>query len=164
MNLANVPFGRQPRSCAGDDGLAELLVRSQIIDLTHRYTWAIDTRTWSDLDEVFTVDATALLPTPLESREAIKRRVQRVLDPLDASQHIVTNHQVVVEGERASCRCQLQAQHVRTGPSGPEQYLVGGYYADQLVRTPDGWRIVHRELKITWTDGDPSVVRPDRVK
>jgi hypothetical protein len=33
-----------------------------------------------------------------------------------------------------------------------------------LILTPDGWRIMYRELRITWTDGDPAVVRPDRAK
>lgn len=141
------------------DRLVELVERETIVDLTVRYAWALDTRQWADLDDVFVPDATARLPGFLGSREAIKDRVRRVLEPLDASQHLVSNHQVIFEGERATCRCSLQAQHVRTLSTGSANYLVGGSYFDQLVRTEQGWRIAHRELVIIWTEGDPAVVR-----
>lgn len=161
MGSTNVSFGWKPPT-SGDDGLlAHLVDRTEIIDVTHRYAWALDTRQWSDLDDVFCVDATAHLPTYMDSLDAIKRRVRRVLEPLDVSQHIVTNHQILVEGAEASCRCQLQAQHVRTRSGQADQYLVGGHYVDRLVRTQSGWRIAHRELTITWTHGDSTVVRPD---
>lgn len=153
-----VPYGSQVRD-TGNGALADLADRAAIVDLTIRYAWALDTRQWSELDHVFVPDATAHLTEPLESREAIKARVRRALEPLDASQHIVANHQVVVVGDRASCRCYLQAQHVRHAVEGSPNFVVAGLYEDQLVRTSEGWRITRRELVITWTDGNPAVVR-----
>ena len=64
-------------------------------------------------------------------------------------------HQVRVDGDTATNRCYLQAQHVVGGAN----YIVGGRYEDRLVRTDDGWRIAHRALIVMWTEGDPSVLR-----
>ena len=38
-------------------------------------------------------------------------------------------------------------------PRTGESHTVGGEYHDQLVRTPDGWRITNRLEKSIWTDG-----------
>jgi hypothetical protein len=130
----------------------------QIIDLTATYSWALDTRSWDDLDEVFLPDATADLVWALEGREAIKERVRTALEHLDSSQHLVATHQVRVDGDTAACRCYLQAQHVL----GTDTYLVGGKYDDQLVRTEAGWRIAHRALTILWGTGNPAVMRSGR--
>ena len=35
---------------------------------------------------------------------------------------------------------------------------MAGVYEDELARTADGWRIIHRTLTIHWTDGNPAVV------
>jgi 3-phenylpropionate/cinnamic acid dioxygenase small subunit len=158
MSANPVPYGFQ--SLDGIDDPSRLRQdRQAIVDLTIRYTWALDTRHWDDLDEVFLPEATAHLTEDLTGRDAIKQRIRRALEPLDASQHMISNHQVVVDGDRASCRCYLQAQHVRHAAPGSPNFIVAGRYEDQLVRTSHGWRIAHRALVIMWTDGNPSVAR-----
>jgi hypothetical protein len=132
--------------------------RQAIIELTTAYCWALDTRSWVDLDDVFTPTATAELGGTYSGIEAIKERVSTVLTPLDASQHMVSTHQVRVHGDRATGRCYLQAQHVRADAAGGPTLLVGGHYADELVRTGDGWRIVDRVLTVVWTDGNLAVL------
>ena len=62
--------------------------------------------------------------------------------------------QVRVDGDAATSRCYLQAQHV----VGAATFLLGGRYEDRLVRTADGWRIAHRDLITMWTTGDPSIL------
>lgn len=134
----------------------------EIIDLTIAYTWAIDAKDWVALDAVFVEDATAHMPHALTGRQQIVDRISRTLDPLLATQHIVSNHQVLVSGDEATCRCYLQAQHVRKVDGRRRNYVVGGAYHDALIRTADGWRIVHRELVVSWTDGNPAVIsNPD---
>lgn len=126
-----------------------------IIDLTIRYCWALDDRDWSALDDVFTSDATARLgDADCADREAIVLRCRGALEPLDASHHMVCNHRVEVAGHTATSRCYLQAQHTRRGVEGGDNWLLGGRYLDQLVRTPDGWRITRRDLVTVWTDGN----------
>lgn len=135
--------------------------RLAITDLTIAYCWALDTKDWDGLDRVFAVDVTAELASPLlHGVEAIKARVARALEPLDDSQHIVTNHQIVIDGDQASCRCYLHAQHVRRGVEGGDNYVIGGRYEDTMVRTPDGWRIAHRRLVSMWREGNVAVLHP----
>ncbi len=138
--------------------------RDDIIDLTHRYCWSLDSRDWAGLDTVFLPEATAELRSPLlEGRDAIRARISRAIEPLDATQHTVTNHMVAVDGDTATCRCYLHSQHVREAAvGGGHLYVIAGRYEDELVRTPDGWRIRFRRLVVTWSEGNLDVVRLSR--
>jgi hypothetical protein len=134
--------------------------RTAIIDLAIAYTWALDSRNIDGLDEVFTPDATGMLHgVACEGRDAIKERIGGAILRFDATQHLVGNHQVSVNGDEGTHRCQLQGQHVLAGTEGGNTFIVGGYYEDRVVRTADGWRIAHRLMQQTWTSGNPAVVR-----
>lgn len=134
--------------------------RSDIIDLAVRYTWALDTKEIDGLDEVFLPEATAMLRgVPCEGRDQIKARIGGAILRLDRTQHMVGNHQVTVDGDEGTHRCHLQSQHVLESAEGGVNYIVGGYYEDRVVRTPDGWRIAHRLMQQTWTEGNPGVVK-----
>jgi hypothetical protein len=138
--------------------------RLAITDLTVAYCWALDTRNWEELDRVFLPDAAAELGLPaVQGIDAIKATVSRVLTPLDDSQHIVANHQIAVDGDRATCRCYFHAQHIRRGVPGGENFVVAGRYEDDLVRTAAGWRIAQRTLVVMWREGNLAVVRPPQT-
>lgn len=130
-----------------------------IIDLTIAYTWALDSKRFDDLRAVFASNATGmLLGVSCQGIDAIIARIERPLRRLDATQHLVSNHQVRVEGDSATCRCYLQAQHVLKGTPGGDNFLIGGIYDDTLQRSNEGWRITHRTLTAVWQDGNPAVV------
>ena len=139
------------------DVLKALTDRMEIVELTAKYCWALDTCSYDALDDVFTADATADLFEDLVGRDAIKARIKRALEPLDGTQHMVSNHVVTITNDTATCRCYLQSQHVRKQESGGSNFIVAGRYEDTLRRTPDGWRITHRVLTTMWTDGNPAV-------
>ena len=132
-----------------------------IIDLTIAYTWALDTKQFDELRNVFTPDATAMLHgVACDDAEAIITRISGALTRLDVTQHLIGNHQVRIDGDTATCRCQLQSQHLKLGTEGGETYVIGGTYDDRLVRTADGWRISHRTMAESWHSGNRAVVRP----
>ncbi len=139
------------------DELQRIIDRTEIVELTAKYCWALDTCSYDSLDNVFVVDATADLLEDLVGREAIKARIKRALDPLDGTQHMVSNHVVNISGDTATCRCYLQSQHVRAQKVGGSNFIVAGRYDDLLKRTSEGWRITHRTLTTMWTDGNPAV-------
>lgn len=145
-----------------DADLATLLDERAIVAVATRYCRALDTKDWPQLTAVFLSDATADLasPTRLVGLEAIVTRIRTALEHLDASQHLVGNHEVSVDGDSATHRCYVQAQHVLRAATGGHNYLVGGRYEDELVRTPDGWRIAYRALVVMWTDGNVAVAHP----
>ena len=80
------------------------------------------------------------------------------IDPLDASQHLITNHEIAVAGDTAECRCYFQAQHVRHAMEDGPHFIVAGTYVDRLSRGPEGWRIDHRTLSVLWAEGNPAVL------
>ncbi len=143
--------------------LNRLIDERNIVAVATDYTWALDEHRWDDLRNVFTPEATANLSSPdsLVGVDAIIGRVRAALEPLDDSQHLVGNHRVVVDGDTATHRCYLHAQHIRRAANGGPTYIVAGRYEDELARTPDGWRITHRALIVMWTDGNTAVVRGD---
>jgi hypothetical protein len=134
--------------------------REDIIDLAVRYTWALDTRNVDELRSVFTPDATATLRgVDCSGVDSIIDRIGGSILRLDHTQHLVGNHQVTVDGDTGTHRCQLVGQHVLAGTDGGDNFVVGGYYEDRVVRTPDGWRIAHRVMQQTWCEGNPAVTK-----
>ena len=131
-----------------------------IVAVTHAYCWALDTHAWDDLGDVFAADATAELGGEYAGVDAIVERVSSVLLRLRASQHMVSTHQVALDGDAATCRCYLHAQHVREIDGREAQFIVGGRYDDELVRSPAGWRITRRVLTVIWSAGDGRVLQP----
>ncbi len=134
--------------------------RDAIIDLAVAYTWALDTKRIDELRDIFLPEATASLRgVECQGVDAIIDRIGGAILRLDRTQHLVGNHQVTVDGDRGTHRCHLQSQHVKEGTEGGDNFIVGGYYEDQVVRIPGGWRIAHRVMQQTWTEGNPAVTR-----
>ena len=61
------------------------------------------------------------------------------------TQHMIGNIQVTVDGDRAHMRSYVQATH--EVPGEPDVLLtLWAAYDDDLIRTPDGWKITHHHL------------------
>ncbi|MEM7287036.1 MAG: nuclear transport factor 2 family protein [Actinomycetota bacterium] len=143
-----------------EEVLRTMLDTQEIVDLTIAYGWILDHGPRSDLDQVFTPDAVAIYGGQrFDGLPAIIEKVEASLGHLTVSQHIVANQQVAIDGDTATCRCYLHAQHTKRGTEGGDNYIVAGRYIDDLVRTAEGWRITHRILDVDWTDGNLAVVR-----
>ena len=141
-----------------NDALHTLLDTQAIVDLTIAYGWLLDHGPREDLDQVFTPDAVAIYGGErFDGLPAIIAKVEEALGPLTVSQHIVSNQQVSIDGDTATCRCYLHAQHTLRGTPGGDNFIIAGRYIDELVRTSDGWRITHRVLEMDWSEGNPAV-------
>lgn len=146
----------------------ELSDKLEITETLYRYATALDTRDRELLRDVFVEDAVFQIGAGVgEFRgvEAIGSVVTEFLGGLEASQHIITNPVIELDGDRARSRCYLHAQHYmpdqRTGGNTLE---IGGTYHDRLVRTADGWRIEQRELEVTWTEGNFGIQVESRAR
>lgn len=141
------------------DALRRLLDQKDVADLCVRYTSALDKRDWQLLESCFTSNPIFVHPGGrLEGFAAILARTSAALEPLDATQHLLGNVVVTVDGDAATATSYFQAQHVRAGTPGGDTYLIAGSYADSLVRTADGWRIAERVQAYMWRDGNRAVV------
>lgn len=143
------------------DRLQELEDRADIGEVLTRYCSALDNRDWKGLESVFTTDAICdygALGNPHGAAE-IASLISSTIGDLDATQHLIGNVTVSVDGDMATADCYLISQHIRAGAPGGDHYLLGGRYSDRLVRTPEGWRIAHRTLHRMWTTGNRDVVQ-----
>lgn len=142
------------------DPWARLTDRVEINDLLIRYAVSLDSRDWAQLATCFTEDAVAEygeLAGRNDGRDEIVAACRHALEGLDASQHIVGNFVIAADGDAATATCYLHAQHYLVSANGNNTFVVGGTYHDRLIRSPEGWRITHRRLEVTWTDGNAGI-------
>ena len=128
----------------------------EIQTVLNLYASAIDKRNWSQLEQVFTPDAVAnfIGIGQFEGRQAITDLISSVLCQCAATQHLLGNYEIQVNGDEAHTTCYLSAIHAGMGDYAGEVLTVWGEYTDKLVRTPEGWRITHRELNSIFAQGD----------
>ncbi len=149
-----------PRTVNTDAEAAQRLADQQeIADLCVRYTIALDTKDWALLESCFAPSPVFVHPGGrLEGFPAILERTKAALTPLTATQHLLGNIVVQVDGDTSRSRCYFQAQHVRAGTPGGETYIIAGRYADTLTRAARGWKITERVQTYIWRDGNRAVV------
>jgi hypothetical protein len=133
--------------------------RADIIGVINLYALAVDTVRWDLFDRIFTPDLDADCPpnghwTGLES---FRKMWADFHEPLDGSVHTFTNHNVLVEGDRAHALSYVVVRLMRQQPEGEGWYESGGWYDDKLVRTAQGWRIRARLYGGNWWRGNPAV-------
>ena len=145
-----------------DDRLEALIDRQAVVDLAVRYATALDTKDWTLLATCFVPDAVAIYSTRgrVEGYPGIEEVCRGALGPLTASQHLLGNHVVELDGDEGRASCYFQAQHVLSGTEGGDTYIVAGTYRDRVVRTPEGWKIAERQLTVLWTQGNERVLHP----
>jgi hypothetical protein len=144
---------------SGPDAIARLLDYQEIQRVLGLYVIALDSRDLPLFDQVFVPDAQIILGgmgemTPQSYREAATAG----LGALDATQHHLGLPLIEVDGDRAHARCYFMAQHVRNDLAPNPFLLIGGWYTDDLVHTPAGWRIERRIGTALWYDGNPAVL------
>lgn len=150
----------------------EIADHLQLQQLLVRYTEAIDAKRWDDLDTVFTPDATLDYTTsggPDAKGEypAMKAWLISMLDNgmFPMTQHLLGLPLITVEGDTAHCRTMFHNPmgvatdddgYFAIGGAKLHVFVVGGWYNDTCIRTPDGWRIAEKiELQAFTTGGFP---------
>jgi 3-phenylpropionate/cinnamic acid dioxygenase small subunit len=133
-----------------------LLDEKKIEGVLIAYATAIDKRDWTMLDDVLAPDATAHYKSigHFGSRAEMVAMFKEVLERCGATQHMLSNIRIRVEGERATAACYLQAIHAGLGKYQGETLTIWGEYEDRLELRPEGWRIAHRELTVLHAVGD----------
>jgi SnoaL-like domain len=133
----------------------------QIINIINLYPVAVDTRRWDLLDQVFTEDARIEFGGAAKWNDLIslKRDFELIHRPFEATLHVTTNHQVVVNNDRANCLSYVHGRFIREVPEGGSLFESVGWYDDFLVRSSAGWRIKMRSCRMVWAGGNPAVLQ-----
>lgn len=138
--------------------------RTEILETIYCYATGVDTRDWALYRSIFT-DEIEIDFSSWDGRPPRRLRaddwvagVQPLFHGLDATQHSMTNPRVAIDGARARCLMYVQAAHFLANREGDAEFTLGGYYADQLVRTADGWKICAVKLTVLWSRGNKHVM------
>jgi hypothetical protein len=136
---------------------------AEIVNLLNVYAIAVDGLQWDVLDKVFTPDVKLQYPSGAAWTDlaTFKKDFHAAHAPMITTQHVITNHQVVFNGDHANALSYARARIIRAMPRGEGQWWeVGAWYDDVLVRTPAGWRISSRVCRANWWDGNIQVANP----
>lgn len=138
--------------------------RFAIIDTCTRMAWHADQREWDQLAHIFaekvTLDYTSLNggePVTL-SPSQIVGAWKGLLGAFDATQHLLGNHLVTVQGDTAVCTASFQATHRLANPYGAPLWTLGGTYRFDLVRAGAAWQISGVVMTMTWADGNKDLM------
>jgi len=147
--------------------LQDLIDKIEIGEMQSRYMFALD---WYDADvyaSLFTDDATLEWPEGhcqgrAQIREACVRvgaMYRRLAEPAKPTKmahkrHFISNRTIRIEGDHATARCYWYDFNNDNQPRWPYVQAYG-YYEDELVRTPEGWRFSHRKIINEMTGESP---------
>ncbi len=151
-----------PRST--DPALRLLLDRAEISDVVHRYATGLDMRDWKLFRSIFTdeiqMDFSSVgIPAGPFKADHWVDDAKTLFAGFGATQHVSSNHVHDVRGDEATCVSYMKAEHFVPDVQGEDRWTIGGYYTNELVRTPEGWKIRKLTLTVTWSRGNPEIVR-----
>ncbi|MDG2061016.1 MAG: nuclear transport factor 2 family protein [SAR86 cluster bacterium] len=135
--------------------------RIEIQETSIAYTFALDSRNWELLKNIFTEDATAIygsdeigLKISCSSRQEIIEMCQNSLNGCGPTQHLFSNFRINLNGNIASSVCYAQIGHVGKEPNQNEYWEIWAEYHDNWTKIDKGWRINDRKMIVTQEFGD----------
>jgi 3-phenylpropionate/cinnamic acid dioxygenase small subunit len=142
--------------------LEELLAKEKIRAVTALYAEACDHRNWALFEQVFDPELKGSYggQFQIKNRDKLVNLIKSMLGGCGASQHLLGNYKIVIDGNNASSVCVVRAAHSGKGDKKELFYEVWGEYRDRLECKSGEWRIVHRELVIHNEIGTQSVLSP----
>ncbi|MDI2126810.1 nuclear transport factor 2 family protein [Yinghuangia seranimata] len=138
--------------------------RNAVVDLASRMMHLIDTRDWERLGDVFAdrvlLDYTSLFGGEPEelAPTAIVANWSALLGAFDATQHLLANQLVSVDGDQGELTAAFQATHRLANPFGSPLWTLGGTYRVGVVRVADTWRVDRLVMTATWADGNKDLL------
>ena len=117
-----------------------------IANVLVRYATGIDRRDWELFRTCFTEDVLAEYEglDPWCSVEEITESMAASHADMGHTMHRLSNLAITVDGDEATAHSYVDA--ILMAPDGQSGLNPRGFYDDELVRTPDGWRIAHRRF------------------
>jgi hypothetical protein len=140
--------------------MSKMLDRSEIVELICRSLVCIDEGRFTDLQAIYTEDASASAPGgQSQGRDAIIAQVSRNHVPEIRSQHLVGDVVVDLDDDEAQARANVLAAFAPAASDDvsplapPAQCTFGTVYRYAAVRTEEGWRLSSVEITPRWVTG-----------
>ena len=141
--------------------LQEISDRMEIQDLLVAYSYAIDSRDFDALDDVFTPDAWidyTVFGGTAGNLPDTKKFLEEAMPMFSSFQHMVSTSKVEIDGDTAKAKTICHNPMVMpVGDDKVQVFYCGLWYVDELVRTPDGWRITKRVEEKSYVHNMPGV-------
>jgi hypothetical protein len=131
----------------------ELADRYAVSQLVKVYALGIDMRDYNLARSVFADDAFAEGTLGAAKVDEYLPKVYEGVLPYASTQHNITNQYVALDGDRATLLSYAVAYHFEDKNSERRNLILGVQYRDQCLRTPRGWLIKKRKVKLQWVDG-----------
>ena len=142
--------------------------RAELVELISHYADIADLKEFTTLPgrvftDVLTLDfesVTGMAPMTIPLSDYVEA-LRASFAPFKATHHAITGHVVDLDGDTAKIHAHVRAEH--WPPAGGAPWLVVGFYDNEAVRTPDGWRLnrvkltaIHQENQPTMPDVAPA--------
>ncbi|MGI5157575.1 nuclear transport factor 2 family protein [Microbispora sp. CA-102843] len=131
--------------------------RRQIVERLAAFAAALDRRDWDAVEAAFTPDATGYRR---RGRAEIVATIRGHLGGCGPSQHLLGNHRVEIDGDRARSLTYARVYHQGAGAYEGRFYECFGEYDDRWERAPEGWLLASRVFDMTMAVGDFGVLQP----
>lgn len=145
--------------------LQEISDRMLINDLLIDYATSVDKKDFKLWDKIFVPDAWidyTCMGGPKGTMNTVRTWLEKTMPTFPMSQHLIGNSKIHIKGDTASAR--TICYNPMFIPTHNKQYqlaIFGLWYNDQLVRTPDGWRISERIEEHGYSFNVPEGFKPD---
>lgn len=143
---------------SGDTGgaltdIEKAVIRQECENVSKEYAYYLDTADYEGMPNAFAEDGVwEVLNNKMEGREAIKgywKSRTALWGPNDGWSHLISNQRIsVVDRDHATGMAYFSVYKYdkRAGANKVLTPLVISRSQDEYVRTPEGWRIKHRQI------------------
>jgi hypothetical protein len=144
-----------------DPELTELLAKQEIRELVLKYCRATDRQDWELMATLYHDDATDDHGKMFcGSAKDYLAWLPGMRSKMEVTMHRVSNHYIVVDGERAEGEVYIVAYHLKTTREGEKtQIVTGGRYLDRYENRGSGWKFTARKAVLDWNEFQPALSR-----
>jgi len=131
-------------------------IRSRLI----LYGFAVDSLRWDLFDEIFAAEDLHVRHgegVPWTDLATFKKDFADYHAIFDSTRHSMSNFLIELDGDEAKSITYGQWRLVRFGAEGGDYWYGEGWYEDQHVRTPEGWRLRRRQSRQVWREGNNAI-------
>lgn len=126
--------------------------KDAIVSLLNRYCMLCDTHQWEEFGHCFLSDG--VLGFEVWDEVVGPKKIAAIAagaeDRFQGLQHSMTNMNVIINGDEATCTCYLWFAAIMDTSKPHEYHAFGGPYNFKFKRTTEGWRIARMQLKKIW--------------
>lgn len=131
--------------------------RHAVVDELYTFQTMLDTKDWNGIRAAMRDDVRAY---GVDGIDAVVAIIRAHLDVCGATQHLMGNVQVRLDGDHATSRSYFRAFHVGSGANTGRTYECLGHYDDSWIRSGDRWSLAGRVINVRAELGDRAVIEP----